>query len=250
MKRKCLSLFLLLALCLSLSVTVFAAAPGDFVVDDANLLTDAEEYRLAEKLQSISQTYNAQVVVVTVPSSGGVNVDYLVEDIYDGTGYGYGPGHDGILLMVCMSPREYRILSNGFAADAITMSRIDAIGEYIVSDLSDGDYDDAFHGFADRCDYYLNGHLNGFPFRFGLNLAIALAIGLLAGLITALVLKGQLKSVRQQHQADVYMKSGSMNITASHDLFLYRNVHRTKKETSSSSRSGGGGSRNVGGGSF
>lgn len=247
--KKLLSILLAAVLCLSLTVTVFAAAENTFVLDEADLLSPSEEARIAERLQTISHTHNAQVTVITVPNAAGTSVDDLVEDLYDGMGLGYGPAHDGVLLLVCMNPRQYRILSNGFAADAITMDRIDDIGDAIVSDLSDGDYADAFHTFADRCDYYLNGHLNGFPFPFGQNLVIALVIGLLAGLITALVLKSQLKSVRPQHQADVYMKPGSMKLTASHDLYLYRNVTRTKRESSSgSSRSGS--SRNIGGGSF
>ena len=67
-------------------------------------------------------------------------------------------------------------------------------------------------------------------------------------LVVALILKGQLKSVRKQNQANVYVKPGSMQLTTSNDFFLYRTVDRTKKESSSSSSSGS--SRNVGGGSF
>ena len=149
-----------------------------------------------------------------------------------------------------MDVREYRILSNGFAGDAIGMSEIDAISEAIVSDLSGGDYAGAFETFARRCDDYLEGYRNGFPFAFGTNLLIALAIGLAAGLVTVLVMKSQLKSVRRQDQANVYVRPGSMQLTVSHDLFLYRDVSRRKRETSSSSGSRSGGSRNIGGGSF
>jgi len=161
---------------------------------------------------------------------------------------GCGKNRDGVLLLVCMDPREYRILSNGYAGDAIGMDQIDAISEAIVSDLSDGDYADAFIAFADNCAYYLDGYLNGFPFNAGKNLVIALIIGIVAGVIVAIVLKNQLKSVRQQKQANIYIKSGSMQLTTSRDLFLYREVSRTRKQSSNSS--GSGSSRNVGGGSF
>ena len=85
---------------------------------------------------------------------------------------------------------------------------------------------------------------------FSKNLIICLIIGLVIGLIVVLVLKGQLKSVHQQHLAHDYVKEGSMNLTIQRDMFLYRNVTRTKRESSGSSGSGGGSSRNVGGGSF
>ena len=54
--------------------------------------------------------------------------------------------------------------------------------------------------------------------------------------------------VEQQKQANAYIKNGSMQITASRDLFLYREVSRTKKDSSRSSDSGS--SRSVGGGKF
>ena len=224
---------------------------GEMVVnDEADLISDSEEADLISKLHSISRTYNTQIVIATIPSLSGTNVDHYVELYYDTMGLGYGADKNGILLLVCMNPREYRILSNGSAADAITPGRLDAIGEAIVSDLSDGDYADAFDTFAEKCAYYLDGHLNGFPFQTGKNLLISLSVGLASGLIVAFVLKGQLKSVRRENQANAYVKSGSMQITAQRDLFLYRNVTRTKKESSSSSSGKSGSSRNVGGGRF
>ena len=245
--RRIISFFLILALSLCLCVSV--SADETLVYDRADLLTVSEESQLQEELHRVSQQYAAQIILVTIPSSEGNDVDYLTEYIYDGMNFGYGTGRDGVLLLVCMDPRQYRILSNGFAGNAIGPQEIDTIGEAIVSDLSDGDYADAFSEFAERSAYYLEGHVNGFPFPLGRNLLIAVAIGLAAGLITVLVMRSQLKSVRQKHQANDYMKSGSMHLTGSSDIFLYRNVSRTRRQSSSSgSRSGG--SRSMGGGSF
>ena len=249
--KKLLSVFLALLLCLSLAATAFASGQDTFVIDEADLLTASEETELTRKLQSLSDQYGAQIIVATMPSLQGWDIDQFIEYAYDTMGFGYGANQDGVLLLISMSEREYRILSNGFAGDAIPGSRIDAISEAIVSDLSDGSYADAFHTFADRCAYYLEGQLNGYPFNFGQNLLLALVIGLVAGLIVVLVMKSQLKSVRRQNQANVYVKSGSMQLTARSDLFLYRNVTRTRRQSSSSSGgSRGGGSRHVGGGSF
>ena len=246
MKRKLLSMLFVVVLCLSLAVGAFAASGAD-IYDEADLLSNQEETQLAEKLSEIGEEFDAQIVIMTVSSTNG-NIDAYIEEMFDGMNMGYGEKRDGVLLLVCMDDREYRILSNGYAGEAIGPSQIDAIGDAIASDLSDGAYADAFSTFADQCAYYLDGYLNGFPFRFGKNLIIALIIGMVAGVAVALVLKKQLKSVRQQKQANVYIKSGSMQITASRDLFLYREVSRTKKDSSNSS--GSGSSRNVGGGKF
>jgi uncharacterized membrane protein YgcG len=103
---------------------------------------------------------------MTVTSTSG-NIDAYIEDKFDSMNMGYGENRDGVLLLVCMESREYRILSNGYAGEAIGMDQIDAISEAIVSNLSDGDYADAFITFADNCAYYLDGYLNGYPFNAG-----------------------------------------------------------------------------------
>ena len=246
MKRKLLSMLFVVVLCLSLAVGAYAASGAD-IYDEADLLSNQEETQLAEKLSEIGKEFDAQIVIMTVSSTNG-DIDAYIEEMFDGMNMGYGEKRDGVLLLVCMNPRQWRILSNGYAGQAITGSEISAIGDEMVSDLSDGDYARAFDIFVAQTDYYLDGYLNGFPFNFGKNLIVALIIGVVAGVVVALVLKKQLKSVRQQKQANIYIKSGSMQITKSRDLFLYREVSRTKKDSSNSS--GSGSSRNVGGGKF
>lgn len=218
--------------------------------DEADLLTDSEETALTEKLLEASHKYNAQLVVITISSMDGGDIDEFVEYCYDSMGFGYGKNHDGILLLVSMDPREFRILSNGLAGDAISESAIDTMTSAITPDLSDGDYADAFDIFVDKCVYYIDGHLNGFPFDVGGTLLLSVFIGFIVGVLVTMILKGQLKSVRKQDRASVYVKPGSMHLTQHSDMFLYRDVSRTRRETSNSSGSSGGGSRNVGGGSF
>ena len=247
--KKIFSMILVLVLVLSMAVSV-SAATNQFVYDDAGLLTEEEWGTLSSSLAQLSDTYNAQLVVVTIPSAEGNDPDEIVEYFYDNMGFGYGEGLDGVLLLVCMDPREYRILSNGYCGAAIDPADIDAIGSVIVDDLSEGNYADAFDTFAEKCEYYLDGHLNGFPFNFGMNLMIALLVGVLAGVITAKSLKGQLKTVRQKNEAKNYIKSGSLSLHTQNDVFLYRDIQRTAKPRETSNRSSGGSSRSVGGGSF
>ena len=251
--RRIICVFLSLLLCMSLAAVAFAAEDTDFLYDEADLLTAAEEASLTSKLERISAEYEAQIVVATIASMNGGNVDLYLDYLYDSMGFGYGERYDGVLLLICMDPREYRILSNGYAGVAIDPDDIGRIGDRIVSDLSAGNYADAFHAFAEECEYYLNGYINGFPFAAGENLGISAIIGIVIGLIVVFVLKGQLKTVQKQSRAHDYVKSGSMQVNVMNDIFLYRNVTRTKRQTSSSSgssRSSGGSARSRGGGSF
>lgn len=249
MNRKIIFTILALVLCFSLATGVSAATDTN-LYDEADLLTDAEEMRLAQKLDEIGEAYDAQIVIVTVPTADGADVDWYLEYLYDSMGFGYGPNYDGVLLLLCMDVREYRILSNGYAGVAIDTGDIADIGDVIVSDLSDGNYAAAFDRFADECAYYLNGYLNGFPFETGAVLVTSLVIGIIAGVVVALVLKGQLKTVRKQSGAGTYVKADSMQVTVHNDLFLYQNTSRVRRQTSNSSSSSSGSSRSTGGGRF
>lgn len=248
MKRIFLLIFTL-CLCLTLAVRA-SAAELPRLVDAADLLTVSEEEELLTYLDQVSEQCQADVVIVTMESCGGRSADAVINAVYDDNGYGVGPDRDGVILLLSMEERDYRILSNGFAADAITMSEIDEIGDEIVSELSDGEYMEAFMAFASLCRYEIDGERNGFPFNFGLSLGICVVIGFVTALIATGIMRSKLKSVRSRSGAREYTKPGSMQLTRSGDLFLYRTLDRRRKPQESSSGSRGGGGRNVGGGKF
>lgn len=234
--------------------TTEAAMPENeqFLYDEADLLTDSEEVTLVEKLKDVSRACNAQLVVVTIASMDGGDIDSYVDYLYDSMGFGYGENHDGVLLLVCMDPREYRILSNGYAGTAIGPDQIDTLCDFMETYLPNGHYTSAFHSFVDQSGEFLEYYLMGSPFKVGKSLAISLIIGIIAGLIVAFILKGQLKSVRKQDQAYGYVKPGSMTVNIQYDIFLYQTVTRTKKQERVESTSSGSGdtARSKGGGSF
>ena len=205
-----------------------------------------------QKLTEVSHANNAQIVIATIASMNGGDIDSFVDYLYDSMGFGYGENHDGVLLLVCMDPREYRIVSNGYAGVAIGPDQIDTLCDFMETYLPNGHYTSAFHSFADQSGEFLEYYLMGSPFKVGKSLAISLIIGIIAGLIVAFILKGQLKSVRKQDQAYGYVKPGSMTVNIQYDIFLYRTVTRTQKQKRVESTSSGSGdtARSKGGGSF
>lgn len=251
MMKKYLSIAVAFLLCLLMTVCVFAAEESvSRLYDEADLLTDAEESVLLNKLNRVSEAYQVEVAIAAVDTAGQFSADHYVEYFYDRYDYGYGENRDGVLLMVIMDERDYRILSNGLGADAISMSDIDSIGEEVASYLSDGDYVEAFDLFVDECEYEINGEINGFPFDYATNLIIALVVGVLVAVIVTTVMRAQLKTVRPRTRATEYTKPGSMRVDVSRDFFLYRTIRRVRRESSSGSGSRSGSSRNVGGGKF
>ncbi len=250
MTKKILAFIISLLLILAMTVSTFAAerSSGRFVYDDANLLSSYEESNVSNRLEELSRKHNTEIVIVTVDYLGGSSINSFINNFYDVNDLGYGDTRDGVLLVVCMSMREFRILSNGKAADKISLDDIDSISDSITPYLSDGDYEAAFLEFADLCGDQLG-------FNVLKHLLISAVIGLVIGLIVALILKAQLKSVRRRYTAHEYIRPGSVNVRPMGDFFLYSNVSRTRRQSSSSSGGGGGsrssgGSRNVGGGRF
>ena len=245
------SLILTMALCLSLAVSV-SAARMPLLVDAADLLSDWEEEQTLQLLEQVRDELQVELVIVTMDSLGGHSADAVIEAFYDEYGYGYGPNRDGVCLLVSMAERDYRILCNGYGATAVTLSEVYEIGDDVAAFLSGGDYYGAFDEFIDCCIYEIQGERDGFPFNFGLSLGVSLAIGFVVALIATGIMRAKLKSVRTQSAAREYIKPGSMQLTRSTDLFLYRTMDRRRKpqNTSSGSRSGGGGGRHVGGGKF
>lgn len=79
------------------------------VVDEANLLSDAEEASLTVKLATIEDDKLAQMVVVTTPDLQG----YSIADYSLALGRGWGIGdaerNDGLLLVVAPNERKVRI---------------------------------------------------------------------------------------------------------------------------------------------
>ena len=157
-----------------------------------------------------------------------------------------------MLLLLAMEEREWYIYTTGDAYAYLTDAALDDIEDAIVPLLSEGDYYEAFMTYASLCDKYLTmgqeGNIYHGTFPWGQNIVIALIIGAVVGLIVVSSMQAQLKSVRPRREAHEYTRPGSMNVTRSRDLFLYRTVsRRPKPKDSSSGRSGGSSSGGRGG---
>ena len=257
--KKVLTVLLVLLITLSFAVPAFAEAMPR-LVDQADLLTDAQEASLLSKLDTISNKHGMDVVVLTADTLDGKSPMAYADDFYDYNGY----CEDGVLLLVSMEDSDWWISTAGYGITAFTDAGIEYLGNRFVPSLSDGDYAGAFEIYADHCDEFITQAKTGDPydthnlpkepFAFLMNLGICFVIGLVIAAIATAIMKGQLKSVRSQAGASSYVKSGSLNVTHRQDLFLYRDVKRTAKPKSSSGSSthtsSSGSSHGGGGGKF
>ena len=131
--------------------------------DEADILTDSQEQILMQKLDEISERQQCDVAVVTVYSLMGKSAQDFADDFYDYNGYGMGTEDSGILLLISMEDRDWAISTYGFGIYAFTDVGIQFLTDAFLSELSDGDYMEAFTIYADKADDLLTRAANGNP---------------------------------------------------------------------------------------
>ncbi len=238
------------------------------VVDMAELLSDSEKTALLSKLDEISERQKLDIVVLTVNTLDGKTPRDYADDFYDYNGYGFGENKDGILLLVSMEDRDWWISTTGYGITALTDAGIEYISEKFLSDLSDGDYAQAFTTYAELCDQFITqaktgepydtGNMLKEPFNVAWNILVAFVIGLVVAVIVTNIMKKQLKTVQLKSEANNYVKANSMIVTENRDLFLYNQVSRRARPKETDNSSGGssthtsssGSSHGGGGGKF
>ena len=237
-------------MCISVPVSADEYDEYDFtypyVVDSADLISNDEE--LNDRLDQIGEKYNMDLVIVTVDSLGDKTATEFADDFYDYNGY----FDDGILFLISMEARDWAISTKGYGITVFTDYGQKYILNKMKSDFGDNDFKAAFDTFADQCEAFLAQAENGEPYDvdnkvnepatavdYLIVVGVAAAIGLVIAIIITTIFVHQLKSVDFQDNANSYFKNSSLNITQNNDIFLYKTLNKTKRESSSS---GGGGS--------
>ncbi|MBQ9263174.1 MAG: TPM domain-containing protein [Clostridia bacterium] len=233
-----------LALFMVLWTLAVPALAEQRVFDEANLLSASTENRLEQAISDVASAYQFDVVIATVPHTNNRETKYFAADFYDYGSFGYNSTHDGILLLIVSSTRQYYILNTGIAEQIFSDSVLYDIEDDVVPYLRQNNYDAATLQFVAQVQSRLQlhtplGRANAlFPFL--------LAFGLIAALVTTLIFKAQMKTVRRQTSASRYIRQGSFQLNRMQDIYLYTTQSRVRIETSSGGGDNGGG----GGGGF
>lgn len=252
MMKRIFILLLSVLLCLSLAAPVFATEPEDYddnllLIDDADLFSDSEEEELNDYLHQMSQSANAELVVLTIDSLEGESPNDYADAYYDDNDFGYGDERDGVILLIAMESRDVCVSVNGNVYKRVKPQKI---RNSITSYLTDGNYYYAVQKYAALCEKKLTGPLVSYGC-----IPISLLIGFLVSLIITSAMKGSMKSVTKQFNATSYVRDQSLQVSQAQDTFLYMHVDRVARATESSSGGGGrsfssGGSHHSSSGKF
>lgn len=240
MKKRIFGLLGILLLAVCLIQPAFASDSIARLVDEADLLTNSEEAALSAKLDEISLRQNLDVVIVTVDSTDAQTATEYADDTYDYNEY----GEDGVLLLISVDDREWAISTSGYGITAFTDAGLDYLIDQFADQMSAGEWNDAFHSFAELCDEFITQAKTGAPYDTGnlpkkpftpiLTGLVSLGIGFVIAFFRMNKWKNQLYSVQAKAAAKDYVKGGSLKLTEQKDLFLYRRVDRREKSESSS----------------
>jgi uncharacterized protein len=111
------------------------------IVDNASILTDAEESSINEQITSIEAATGHDVAVLTVLDMGGSSIEDYSIAVARNWELGSAEDNDGVLLVIAMEERELRLEVGTGLEDIITDNDSSNIIDNIVSPhLSDKDY--------------------------------------------------------------------------------------------------------------
>lgn len=250
------------------SVSGFAQEKGqiDYVIDNADLITEGQEVALEKKIEAIQKQYQYDVVLLTENSIGGKTPQAYADDFYDYNGYGYGPEKDGMLYLISMEDRDYYTSTTGFGITAFTDYGIKHINEKSANFLKSEKYYEALDTYLDNVAIFVKEAREGKPFDsnhpvplnitwgtvFTGTFAFFLPVGVVIGFLVVLYMKFKMKPVAKRPFARAYIRKNSFVLDREEDVFLYSNtisIPIPKNNTSgSSTHTGSSGTSHGGGG--
>lgn len=265
MKRKFISLFIVILLVVSLPCRVFADTVFGNVVDDAGLFSNTQRAQLDQAAQVLSEQYGIDVFLVTKDTlNGETAVDYA-ESLYAGGNRGWWESENAILFLLDMGQREWFISTGGEAVYIFTDYGLEQLGAVVVEYLSQGLYYEAFSAYLNELpDYFdayqsgspIDGYLNNnsgnysvnaedtvyYPQNGEVNILISILSGLIVAGIVLIIMRSSMNTRRDQRNAQDYIATGSYQLYKQRDLFLHSQISKVKKQQSNTSGSRGGGS--------
>lgn len=251
MKKK-ITLSLLLALCLVLSLGGAALASGEmavpYVTDAAGLLTQDEVLALEAQAEQIAEDYGCAPYILVVEDFRVYEDTYDVREagmnLYERWGLGYGPEKNGLLLILSMAERDYALVTYGSVTHrAFTDYGQNALREQFLDNFRNDDWAGGFRDYLDGCAWLLEQAKNGTPYDVdtaprGFN-PLIIVIPLVLALAVCLVLTAQMKTAKRKTEAGDYMVPGGVEMRVVQDLFTHRTV--TRQVIQQNENKGGGG---------
>ncbi len=251
-------IYLLLIMCICMLVTPVKVSgyeagieSSDVVTDRAQLLADTQEEMLRNRINSIYNKYDIQIVIVTTNSLYGKSCEAFTDDYYDYNGF----AEDGICIMRNPTSKDLYISTSGEGIDILNDDAIDFVLDSMVPLVKGERFYDACDDALDRIENYIADY-NGesvdveYPGMSSYKSAeskkdnfmlvlMAMGISLAITIITIATLRSNMNTAVKQTRSDNYADRNSFVVSKSSDIYLYSRVAVVPKaQTNSGSRGG------------
>ncbi|MCL2266756.1 MAG: TPM domain-containing protein, partial [Treponema sp.] len=216
-----------------LSLVLCSAVPAfskERIIDNAGLLSPNQKTILDNRINSISEKYNFDIVIVTERNISSMNPMEYADDYYDFYGYGFGQDRDGCLFLQVTDTRDYWISTSGKAIKILNDYAFDKLESDLLKFLSAGNNYEAYNTYLQNWSEFLEldtrwGRSYNFFYRWNIVLVIAAwIISAVIGIIIILSWKGSMNTAIAKTQAAAYVVPGSLSYKVKSDNFLYSTV--------------------------
>ena len=213
------------------------------VIDECDLLSDAEEEALDAKLAAYEKAHGIRILIGTVKNTHGQVLGKVANAVVDRIADGGANGT--IVLLLAPQRRDFYISTeNKMRARITDEDGIDYLADQFVPALKENKYGEGFTAFAEAVDemvtYY---EKEGKPYNPDRLMFTVLTIvgALIAAAITYYLALDELShgtcSVREAREADDYLERSSFRLTHKEDVFLRTAKFYTPKHTETDSSS-------------
>ncbi len=216
------------------------------MLDDAQLLNDAEHKAIEKKFRAFSKEYGFELVGVSVTAEdiGNMAVEDYADELYS---VFKDDGVKDVAFCIYLhggeGEREVVVVRYGKAKKELSDSDCEKIIGNVKSDFANQKYADGFNGFVQATEKVLH------PTVHWIWIPVCLALGFVIAFAVMKIIASANKSVRKKVNAADYVDRSSLAVTNAADIFLYSNVQSTPKANTSSSNTSGGG-RSTSSGKF
>lgn len=273
MKKRLMTLLVMLCLLVSLTAPVYAAEHA-YVFDIIGLLNVGEAAELEQQCADAAAEYDCGIYVVLLNDFSEYHADpfQAAQVIYRGMDFGVGENKNGIMLMLSLSERDYALICYGDIANSVFTDRMQiAIEDDFLDDFAVNDWEGGLRDYVENSVYALanyNGEIgesydgyyeNGVYYEetalarlryvvseFGLAIG---GISLVIALAVCLIMKNGMKTARVATLAGEYIPKGGLSLSVRQDVFTHTTrqvIHHERDH----GNGGGGGHTSVGSGGF
>ena len=220
---------------------------GQYVFDDAGMLTMDEFESLNSYAKQISEYYECGVHIITTDDEtvDEYTIQQYAEDTYlKYIDFGWGEDKDGIMLVMGTYDRSYWLLAYGpWGNYALTDYGKDEMANQFLDNFRNNDWYGGFNDYLSYANYVLDCASNGKPVDVYYDTAesdmgreayvMAALIGLIAAAITCSSYKKQMRTAVTATKAEEYVDIGNIDFRKRSDVFKFMTKSETKIESDS-----------------